>query len=333
MRRRVLSLVEGRCFESEILFSSIGLSFWGQVDALSGEVIGEQHPLRGKSMRKKILAIPSGVGSCTGSQVLLELILNGNAPVGIITSRPDPILAISSVVASEIFDMPPIPIVATNDDSLFETLDTYETARVQNNRIVLNGGQEEIECDKIAECLELQEKDLRVLNGESGEAARDAMRIVTSIARLQGASKLIDVKSVHIDSTIFIGDAGLRYVRHFVDLEENSSVCVPTTTNSGSVDRRAWREMGIKPSFGVSAERLGDSYLELGCKPSFTCAPYLLPSARPNVGDDVCWGESNAVVFANSVCGAKTQKCGDFLDLAVAMTGIILFFVLKFNIY
>ena len=47
----------------------------------------------------------------------------------------------------------------------------------------------------------------------------------------------------------------------------------------------------------------------MGCSNrSFTCAPYLLDSA-PSVGDQIAWGESNAVVFANSVLGARTQKC------------------------
>ena len=46
----------------------------------------------------------------------------------------------------------------------------------------------------------------------------------------------------------------------------------------------------------------------MGCDAtSFTCAPYLLGSA-PAKGDQVAWGESNAVVYANSVLGARTQK-------------------------
>jgi predicted aconitase len=46
------------------------------------------------------------------------------------------------------------------------------------------------------------------------------------------------------------------------------------------------------------------AYLEIGARGSFTCAPYLLDSA-PKKGDHIGWGESNAVVFANSVLGAR----------------------------
>eukprot|EP00938_MAST-03A_sp_MAST-3A-sp1_P005019 g5019.t1 len=314
------ALVEGRCKSKEILYSSIGLSFWGQVDARSGKVISNTHPLSGRTIGDKILAIPSGVGSCTGSQVLLELLLNGNGPAGIITARPDPILAISSVVASEIFDVSPIPILSLNCDNAFESIRYFDTGSIEDNRIVFDD-REEVMYDAIVDNLKLEEKDVRLLKGEFGVAAKDAMTIVCACARLQGAEKLIDVSSVHIDSTIFIGEAGMKYVQHFRNVEENARVSVSTTTNSGSVDRKAWREMNIDEDFGVEAQRLGDAYVELGCEPTFTCAPYLLPSSRPKLGENVCWGESNAVVFANTVCGARTQKCGDFLDLAVAITG------------
>ena len=71
--------------------------------------------------------------------------------------------------------------------------------------------------------------------------------------------------------------------------------------NSQSCDRRRWSNLGVDPSLAHNANSVGDAYLDLGChENSFTCAPYLLPS-RPNFGDDVAWGESNAVVYANSV--------------------------------
>ena len=58
----------------------------------------------------------------------------------------------------------------------------------------------------------------------------------------------------------------------------------------------------------------------MGAKPSFTCAPYLLDTA-PSKGEHVGWGESNAVVFANSVLAARTEKYADFLDVFVGLTG------------
>jgi predicted aconitase len=62
------------------------------------------------------------------------------------------------------------------------------------------------------------------------------------------------------------------------------------------------------------------AHVELGCAPTFTCAPYQT-AYRPRFGAQISWGESNAIVFANSVIGARTNRYGDFIDLCCAMTG------------
>jgi predicted aconitase len=55
--------------------------------------------------------------------------------------------------------------------------------------------------------------------------------------------------------------------------------------------------------------------MEMGARPTFTCAPYLLETA-PKIGDQVAWAESNAVAYANGVLGARTMKYPDFLDIS-----------------
>ena len=99
-----------------------------------------------------------------------------------------------------------------------------------------------------------------------------------------------------------------------------AKVRVPTTLNSISVDQRRWRELGIDPALGVPASALGDAYMAMGAQLSFTCAPYLLDSA-PKAGEQIVWAESNAVVYANSVLGARTLKYPDYLDICIALTG------------
>jgi hypothetical protein len=65
---------------------------------------------------------------------------------------------------------------------------------------------------------------------------------------------------------------------------------------------------------------LADAYVRMGCQPTFTCAPYLLDDA-PKHGESVAWAESNAVIYANTVLGARTLKHPDYLDLCMAVTG------------
>jgi hypothetical protein len=61
-------------------------------------------------------------------------------------------------------------------------------------------------------------------------------------------------------------------------------------------------------------------YVQLGCRPTWTCAPYQ-SEPRPSFGEQIAWAESNAIVFANSVIGARTDRYGDFLDICAAVTG------------
>uniref|UniRef100_UPI000F01F39D aconitase X swivel domain-containing protein n=1 Tax=Pseudomonas viridiflava TaxID=33069 RepID=UPI000F01F39D len=64
------SLVGGSA-QGELLFADVGLSFWGGVNSLTGDVIDQHHPLAGKNLAGRVLAIPSGRGSCTGGSVMM----------------------------------------------------------------------------------------------------------------------------------------------------------------------------------------------------------------------------------------------------------------------
>jgi predicted aconitase len=67
-----------------------------------------------------------------------------------------------------------------------------------------------------------------------------------------------------------------------------------------------------------------DLYVQLGCRPTWTCAPYQ-SEPRPGFGEQIAWAESNAIVFANSVIGARTDRYGDFIDICAAVTGRVPF--------
>jgi len=58
----------------------------------------------------------------------------------------------------------------------------------------------------------------------------------------------------------------------------------------------------------------------MGCAPTWTCAPYQT-ERRPGFGEQIAWGESSAIVFANSVLGARTERYPDLLDICAAVTG------------
>lgn len=145
--------------------------------------------------------------------------------------------------------------------------------------------------------LQLSDFDQALLDGKEGEAAKVAMEIVVRTAGVMGAERLIDVTQAHIDGCCYVGPGGLLFAKKLVEL--GGRVRVPTTLNSISIDRRRWKQLGVPDSLGVPAGALADAYVALGARPSYTCAPYLLSSA-PSLGEQVVWGESNAVAYANS---------------------------------
>ena len=318
------SLVPGAA-QGALLFADVGLSFWGGVDSATGEVIDRHHPLSGEYLAGCVLAIPSGRGSCTGSSVLMELISNGHAPAALVLAEPDEILTLGVLVAQTIFERS-LPVLCIGQEA-FAALRGGAFARVENTEVSVfdqppgdawQAIDSPLQKDATHTSIELTEHDQALLDGELGKAAQVAMQIVLRMAELQGARRLVDVTQAHIDGCIYTGPASLRFARQLV--QWGAKVRVPTTLNSISVDQRRWRELGVDPALGEPASALGDAYMAMGAQLSYTCAPYLLDSA-PKAGEQIVWAESNAVVYANSVLGARTLKYPDYLDICIALTG------------
>ena len=301
--------------EGEILACEEALSFWGGVDPGTGTVIDVHHPLHGHMISGTILMMPATRGSCSGSGVLLDLALSGRAPAALIFSEPEDVATLGALVAAEMFDRE-LPVLRLSRNA-FAAVAREKSSRI--TREVLIAGELELKLTPpAAAALELTDADEALLSRARGVAAQQAMRIICAMAIQQGATRLIDISQAHIDGCIYASPANLTFAEAFADL--GASVCVPTTMNAISVDRENWRAQGVAPAFGNPAQRLADAYVRMGCAPSFTCAPYLLESS-PKVGEAIAWAESNAVVYANSVLGARTAKHPDFLDLCIALTG------------
>ncbi|MDX8444165.1 aconitase X catalytic domain-containing protein [Mesorhizobium captivum] len=152
----------------------------------------------------------------------------------------------------------------------------------------------------------------------SKDGAGMAMRIVAESARLLGAPRLIPIASAHIDGALYHGDSGTLFAERLV--EDGARVAVRSTLNVGALDLMGCSRIRLEEPQRGMARRMMEAYRRLGCEQSWTCAPYQA-GHRPAQGSDVAWGESNAVVFCNSVLGARTNRYGDFLDIACAITG------------
>jgi predicted aconitase len=157
-----------------------------------------------------------------------------------------------------------------------------------------------------------------MLDGRQGPARALAMRIVTTLAGALGAGRLLAVESVHVDGCLYHGQAGLDFVERLVELD--GEVVVPTTLNVGSLDLLHPEVVRLPEHDRANARRLMDAYVALGATPTWTCAPYFA-GHRPARGQHIAWAESNAIVFANSVLGARTDRYGDFVDICAGLTG------------
>jgi predicted aconitase len=164
----------------------------------------------------------------------------------------------------------------------------------------------------------LTDTDQAMLAGAAGPAAQLAMTIVVRMAGLCDAAELLDITAAHIDSTIYIGEAGLEFAERLAGL--GARVSVPTTLNVSGLDEHGWQAWPVPADWASKARRQMAAYQSMGTIPTWTCAPYQ-SGPRPHFGQQIAWGESNAIVFANSVLGARTERYPDLLDICCAITG------------
>ena len=166
--------------------------------------------------------------------------------------------------------------------------------------------------------MQLTDREQSILNGGQGEAARIAMQILVDLGEVFGAKEMMPVSQVHIDMTLYMVDAGVEFIEKMVELGGQFSV--PTQLNPSAIDLKRWRELRVHPELEEKSRRIEEAYLKLGATPTWTCAPYQ-QGLIPRFGEQIAWGESNAIAFANSVIGAKTNRYADLADVCAAIIG------------
>lgn len=168
---------------------------------------------------------------------------------------------------------------------------------------------------------ELKKKERRMLDGECGEGKQQAMEILFALAKIYGAKGMVPVTSAQISGVSYktIGDAGLEYLRDLA--EKGTKVEIPAYLNPIGMDAQGWEEMKVPKDFAEKQLAILNAYTSMGIRPTCTCTPYLI-GVRPKVGEHIAWAESSAVVFANSVLGARTNREGGPSALCAAVCGV-----------
>jgi len=99
----------------EAVVSAQPISLWGGLDAKTGEVIDRRHDCSGRIVTGRVFVFPWGKGSSTGSAILLESIRLGMAPAAIINCATDPMAALGSIIADELYGRC-VPIVVLGEE-------------------------------------------------------------------------------------------------------------------------------------------------------------------------------------------------------------------------
>ena len=166
--------------------------------------------------------------------------------------------------------------------------------------------------------MHLTRDEERILSGEKGENYAKMMSILVKIGEIYGADKLIPITSAQISGVSYntIGDAGLHFLNSLKDIK----VAVKTTLNPLAFDDRYLDTLQVDAQLFKKQMEIIKAYKNMGVKTTATCTPYYYDNV-PKLGEHIAWAESSAVIYANSIIGARTNREGAVTALASAIIG------------
>jgi hypothetical protein len=184
--------------------------------------------------------------------------------------------------------------------------------------------------------MKLRDDERAMLDGSQGPAKQKAMELLLRYGEALGADDFVDttnVAGVPGQSSLFLEQyykdygGGYDVIFSLFDLDSDEVVEVPrVVTHSchlqGGTDPVNWKVLGATPE----AARIGKAYEEgaadRGIEILKTCTPYLVGNV-PERGEHCAWMESSAVIYCNSVLGARTNTEGRESTSAAMLTGKI----------
>jgi predicted aconitase len=165
--------------------------------------------------------------------------------------------------------------------------------------------------------LKLNDLERAMLGGELGAAVKGAIEHQVEVGGFFGAADLVPVTQAHIMAdTESLGEAGVRWLESL----EGARVRVPTITDPRGTDF-AKASVLKQPAWAVELERRAvQAFTRLGVLMTDTCINYQTIQA-PARGESVAFGDTGVVIYANSVCGARSNYEGGPSALAAGLTG------------
>ena len=180
--------------------------------------------------------------------------------------------------------------------------------------------------------MNLTKEQQAILDGEKGDVLARVMKTLVRYGELFGADSMVPVTSEYNHLVTSFGLKALTPVYELMDkLIESGNV----STQKFSADPRpldknvpsSFLQDFIFKNFMYSKQVPYEKQLnELGLmeKDAFTCTCYMDEVGNtPKMGDILSWSESSAVVFANSVLGARCNRNSGIIDLMGSVVGFV----------
>ncbi len=183
--------------------------------------------------------------------------------------------------------------------------------------------------------MRLTDQEKAMLDGADCPARQKAMDLLVRYGEALGAERFVDVTNiagVPGSSTLFLqnyyqehGGGSFEDVFSRFDLDSDESVPLPKVSGScchlqGGMDPELWAEQGKSREAFEHQQEDEAEVRRHGIQVLKTCTPYLAGN-MPAYGEHCAWMESSAVVFCNSVVGARTNTEGRESTSAAMLTG------------
>lgn len=165
--------------------------------------------------------------------------------------------------------------------------------------------------------MNLTDKEKRMLDGERGEAIAKAMDYLVQFGDAFGAARFVDVIYAHYPAEMSIYRGSCEEVIEYA--QTGAKVCIPTTSSTLACDLDRWADYGCpEPVYRLQMQAV-EAHRAMGILGTYTCTPQLIGFIPPR-GANIISVESSAIIYYNSVLGARTNRGGLFTRYA-AVTG------------
>jgi predicted aconitase len=170
--------------------------------------------------------------------------------------------------------------------------------------------------------MRLCEVERAMLDGAMGEPRRLAMEQQVAVGRFFDAADFVPVTQAHLMADgEAVGEAGACLLERIAAApEDQRRVRIPTVTDPRGVDPKACARLG-QPARALERERRIVAALRaLGVLLTDTCINYQTVMA-PTFGEHVAFGDTGSTIYANAVCGARSNFEGGVAALWAALSG------------